>query len=503
MRRHRTRILLGMLLGCGSHPTRAPQHLPHEAPPLHAGHDAPDSARWRGFNLLGMFRKEDAPNAFNEDDFKWIRELGFNFVRLPMDYRIWTDEKDWQKLDEEKLKKLDEAVAWGQKYDLHVCLNLHRAPGYTVARPAEERSLWSDLQAQAAFRFQWTSLALRYRGVPAADLSFNLLNEPSGVDAATYGKIVRSVSQAIWEIDPKRPIIIDGLEYAELPLPSLSDLPVIQATRGYTPRQLTHWDPKSSDFPVPEWPMPNVNRLLFGSQKPEVKSPFRIEGSFPLATKLTLHVMQVSLRALLEIRANGALVWKKTFSPGPGEGEWKQVVFKPDWSIYQNIYDRDYVVDLPAGTKTIELSVEDGDWLSFSSIAVGRTHLSATTQDFKAKQGVVYLKNDGTVDPERTAMFNRAWLANGIASWKETERKGPRIFVGEFGAFDKAPHAAVLAWMEDELGTWKAAGWGWALWNFRGEFGILDSERADVAYEPFHGHKLDRKMLTLLQSHLQ
>ena len=233
-----------------------------------------------------------------------------------------------------------------------------------------------------------------------------------------------------------------------------------------------------------------------------MKSPFRIEGSFPLATKLTLHVMQVSLRALLEIRANGALVWKKTFSPGPGEGEWKQVVFKPDWSIYQNIYDRDYVVDLPAGTKTIELSVEDGDWLSFSSIAVGPLRVSATTQDFHAKQGVVYLKNDGTVDPERTAMFNRAWLANGIASWKETERKGPRIFVGEFGAFDKAPHRAVLAWMDDELATWKKAGWGWAMWNFRGEFGILDSERADVVYESFHGHKLDRKMLSLLQRYL-
>jgi endoglucanase len=40
---------------------------------------------------------------------------------------------------------------------------------------------------------------------------------------------------------------------------------------------------------------------------------------------------------------------------------------------------------------------------------------------------------------------------------------------------------------------------GWALWNFCGSFGILDSERADVLYEDFHGHKLDRKLLALLQ----
>jgi hypothetical protein len=43
------------------------------------------------------------------------------------------------------------------------------------------------------------------------------------------------------------------------------------------------------------------------------------------------------------------------------------------------------------------------------------------------------------------------------------------------------------------------AGWGWALWSFRGSFGILDSQRADVRYEDFHGHKLDRKMLELLR----
>jgi endoglucanase len=34
---------------------------------------------------------------------------------------------------------------------------------------------------------------------------------------------------------------------------------------------------------------------------------------------------------------------------------------------------------------------------------------------------------------------------------------------------------------------------------FRGSFGILDSDRADVQYEDFNGRKLDRKLLQLLQ----
>ena len=53
--------------------------------------------------------------------------------------------------------------------------------------------------------------------------------------------------------------------------------------------------------------------------------------------------------------------------------------------------------------------------------------------------------------------------------------------------------------MRELMGQWKNAGWGWAMWNFRGGFGILDSERPDVKYEDFKGHKLDRKMLEVIK----
>jgi hypothetical protein len=46
----------------------------------------------------------------------------------------------------------------------------------------------------------------------------------------------------------------------------------------------------------------------------------------------------------------------------------------------------------------------------------------------------------------------------------------------------------------------KGHGIGYALWNFRGSFGILDSGRTDIEYEDWHGHKLDRRLLTMLQN---
>ena len=51
------------------------------------------------------------------------------------------------------------------------------------------------------------------------------------------------------------------------------------------------------------------------------------------------------------------------------------------------------------------------------------------------------------------------------------------VMVGEFGVHNLTPHRFVLSWMHDTLEEFKKAGWGWALWNFTGSFGICDSGR--------------------------
>ena len=84
--------------------------------------------------------------------------------------------------------------------------------------------------------------------------------------------------------------------------------------------------------------------------------------------------------------------------------------------------------------------------------------------------------------------------------WKQLAERNVGVHVGEWGAYNFTPHDVVLSWMKDLLSIWKQYGWGWSLWNFRGPFGILDSGRTDVTYEDYKGHKLDRKMLELLQN---
>jgi endoglucanase len=86
-----------------------------------------------------------------------------------------------------------------------------------------------------------------------------------------------------------------------------------------------------------------------------------------------------------------------------------------------------------------------------------------------------------------------------INKWKPLVDMGVPVHVGEWGCYNKTPHDVVLHWMSDLLSLWKEVGWGHALWNLKGDFGILNSRRTDVKYENYKGHKLDRKMLELIK----
>lgn len=97
--------------------------------------------------------------------------------------------------------------------------------------------------------------------------------------------------------------------------------------------------------------------------------------------------------------------------------------------------------------------------------------------------------------------WDRAALERFYAPWISLLRSGVGVVCGEGGCYNHTPHHAALAWLRDNLAIFRSYGIGYALWNLVGSFGVLDSGRDDVAYEEFHGHKLDRELLSLLQQH--
>jgi endoglucanase len=219
-----------------------------------------------GFNFQWMLKWGEGrmPDRPDERALDAVAELGFDFVRIPANYWFWTRDFDYQHPDETVWGFLDAYLNACRSRNLHMCLNLHRAPGYCINRNDLERhNLWLDETAQDAFVFLWRRFAERYRGVPGTSLSFDLVNEPPavgqyGMTRDNHAALIRRTVAAIREIDPEREITIDGLGGGHLAMPELADLSVIHSGRGYQPMPISHhgaaWWPDYKDAPLPRYP---------------------------------------------------------------------------------------------------------------------------------------------------------------------------------------------------------------------------------------------------------
>ena len=94
--------------------------------------------------------------------------------------------------------------------------------------------------------------------------------------------------------------------------------------------------------------------------------------------------------------------------------------------------------------------------------------------------------------------LSRELLNEMYKPWIELVEKGVGVHCGECGCWNNTPHDVFLSWFSDVLDILSSNGIGFALWEFRGSFGLIDSGRKDVKYEDWYGHKLDRKLLELL-----
>lgn len=357
-----SRLLSSENLPAGSTPEAHQPHIP----------------RYRGFNLQwergpGEINKP----AFAESDFEMMREWGFNFARIPLSYWIWSKPSDWMSIDDKPFKEIDRVIDLGKQYGIHINLNLHRIPGYCINdRQLEPADLFTGRvdekrRALQAACYHWSYFARRYKAIPSNQLSFDLINEPpkmrsyEGYLEERYFEIARALVAAIRAEDPDRIIFADGINIGQNPVPEFVPLGLVQSTRGYQPKAISHY--QATWVPVDEYET--------------MKAP----------------------------------TWPLTDDKG-------------------TVWDR-------------------------------------------ARLRKEYL------DP-----------------WRALIAQGVQIHVGEWGCYNHTPHEVALAWMADCVATWREVGWGNSLWNLRGSFGILDSERKDVAYEDFKGHKLDRRMLELLRS---
>ena len=242
--------------------------------------------RWRGFNILDFFSPRpysDRRFAATEQDFQWMADWGFDFVRFPMAYPGYLNYNPSSEepitpeqtvdYNERAIEIVEKTVFTANKHGLHVSLNLHRAPGFCInAGFREPFNLWKDAEAQQAFYTHWDMWAKRFKNISPDRLSFDLVNEPcykedmndqfspsKAIPGETYRKVAIGCLDVIHKQNPDRLVVADGNHGGSLVTPELEDLPIGQSCRGYHPHYVSHyrasWVWKNpDDAPMPVWP---------------------------------------------------------------------------------------------------------------------------------------------------------------------------------------------------------------------------------------------------------
>ena len=180
--------------------------------------------------------------------------------------------------------------------------------------------------------------------------------------------------------------------------------------------------------------------------------------------------------------------------------DYRRVMARATEAIRKHSPKRTVIIDgFSTGSKVVTEMISTGVAQSVHAYTPGQlTHYRASWVDKKLD---FPMPTWPMLDKNGKDRKDRAFLEKLFEPWGELSRKGIGVHCGECGCYNKTPAPVFLAWFTDVMDILKGHNIGWALWNFRGTFGILDSGRSDVKYEDWQGHKLDRNLLAMLQKY--
>ncbi|WP_031426819.1 cellulase family glycosylhydrolase [Flavimarina sp. Hel_I_48] len=173
-------------------------------------------------------------NFIQKADIDSLKRWGFNSVRLPMHYNLYTlpvyDEpiKGKNTWLETGFALTDSLVNWCRANNMHLILDMHAAPGgqghdvNISDRDPTKPSLWESHENQQKLTDLWVKLAEKYKDEPVIG-AYDIINEPNWsfeVDKNENGtqdtknvllrQLMVNITNAIRKVDQNHIIIIEG-----------------------------------------------------------------------------------------------------------------------------------------------------------------------------------------------------------------------------------------------------------------------------------------------------
>ncbi len=183
-----------------------------------------------------------------EDDFARLKELGFDFVRIPIDeVQFWDEEGN--KLPE-AWDLLKNALDWARKYDLRAIVDLHiiRAHYFNAVNEDDKaaNTLFTSEESQEGLLNLWRQLSEFLKERSNDWVAYEFMNEPVAPEHEQWNQLVAKVHKALRELEPQRTLVIgsnmwqghETMKYLKVPE---GDKNIILSFHYYNPMLLTHY----------------------------------------------------------------------------------------------------------------------------------------------------------------------------------------------------------------------------------------------------------------------
>lgn len=169
------------------------------------------------------FWKSFKDNYITRDDIAFIAAQGANTIRLPFNYKLFTDE-DYMglKSSQDGFKRIDDVVEWCRESGLYLILDMHDAPGGQTGDNIDDGYgypwLFESPDCQDLFCDIWKRIAARYADEPVI-LGYELMNEPIATyfDASYFNPMLEPLYKravaAIREVDTHHIILLGGPQW--------------------------------------------------------------------------------------------------------------------------------------------------------------------------------------------------------------------------------------------------------------------------------------------------
>lgn len=163
-------------------------------------------------------------NYITRDDIRFIRQQGANTVRLPFNYKLFTDDDYMGQTGRKAAFELvDQVVSWCREAGLYLILDMHDCPGGQTGDNIDDGYgypwLFESEPSQQLFCDIWQQIARHYADEPVV-LGYELMNEPiahyfdnrdqlNQLLEPLYKRCVK----AIREVDPNHVILLGGARW--------------------------------------------------------------------------------------------------------------------------------------------------------------------------------------------------------------------------------------------------------------------------------------------------